>query len=105
MRLKTLPFLLLPIILLALAPNARCAPKYKMLHAFTGGSDGGTLWGSLLLDGRGNVYGTTSYGGDSGGGGTVFELTPNKGGTWSEATLWDFDGTDGTASTAGLMFD
>jgi uncharacterized repeat protein (TIGR03803 family) len=104
MRLKTLPSLLSAIFLLTLTPYAWSAPKYKVLHAFTGGSDGGTLWGSLLLDSRGNVYGTTSYGGDSGGG-TIFELTPKPGGGWSETTLWGFDGTDGTASTAGLTFD
>jgi hypothetical protein len=33
-----------------------------MLHAFTGGKDGGGLYGGLLLDKAGNLYGTTSGG-------------------------------------------
>jgi uncharacterized repeat protein (TIGR03803 family) len=33
------------------------------------------------------------------------ELAPKGDGTWSEATLYDFEGTDGKASTAGLIFD
>jgi hypothetical protein len=35
---------------------------FKMLHAFTGGKDGGGLYGGLLLDKAGNLYGTTSGG-------------------------------------------
>jgi uncharacterized repeat protein (TIGR03803 family) len=38
-------------------------------------------------------------------GGTVFELTPNGDGTWSESTLHGFDGSDGSGSMAGLIFD
>jgi len=104
MRWKRLPSLLALFALLILAPSAWATPKYKVLHAFTGGNDGGTLWGSLLLDSRGNVYGTTYYGGLYGGG-TVFQLTPNANGRWSETTLHGFDGTDGSGSTAGLTFD
>jgi uncharacterized repeat protein (TIGR03803 family) len=79
-----------------------------VLHAFTGGNDGGSLWGSLLLDGRGNVYGTTNYGGAHGGG-TVFELVSRANGTWTLALLYNFCSQtgcqDGNASTAGLIFD
>jgi uncharacterized repeat protein (TIGR03803 family) len=74
------------------------------MHSFSGGDDGEMLWGSLLLDPKGNVYGTTYYGGVNGGG-TVFELTPGTGGKWSEKTLWSFNGPDGNAPTAGLIFD
>ena len=39
---------------------ARAAPKYQVLHNFTGGTDGGALYGSLTLDENGNLYGTTN---------------------------------------------
>ena len=37
--------------------------------------------------------------------GTVFELTPTKGGGWTETVLHSFDGTDGVSPSAGLIFD
>src|SRR5437899_13075788 len=89
--------------------TAWAAPKYKVLHAFTGGNDGGGLWGSLVLDQQGNVYGTTVAGGPTGGGGTVFKLTRQANGTWVQTVLYGFcsqpDCTDGGGSTAGLIFD
>ena len=50
-----------------------------ILYAFTGGADGGHPNGGLTLDAVGNLYGTTSSGGDPGcnfgfGCGTVFKL-------------------------------
>jgi uncharacterized repeat protein (TIGR03803 family) len=47
-----------------------------LLHSFTGGSsDGSEPWGGVVLDGSGNVYGTTISGGTDGYG-TVWEVTP-----------------------------
>lgn len=50
--------------------------RYSIIHVFAGGSDGGGPFSTLLLDRRGNLYGTTSYGGDAGDG-TVFKLAPD----------------------------
>ena len=90
-----------------LVPQAWGA-KYKVLHAFGKGGDGAGLWGSLLLDSKGNVYGTTVAGGEYGGG-TAFELTPQPNGSWAEAVLYGFcskpECTDGGGSTAGLTSD
>ena len=48
-----------------------------ILHSFTGGIDGGTPYGNLLLDSAGSLFGTTQRGGDdSCNCGTVFEITP-----------------------------
>jgi len=58
---------------------------YTDLHDFTGGSDGATPEGSLLVDSSGNVYGTTYAGGQTGARcdsavsyqcGVLFEITP-----------------------------
>jgi uncharacterized repeat protein (TIGR03803 family) len=43
----------------------------------------------LIFDNAGNLYGTAS-GGGTGGGGTVFELSPRAGGGWNEAVLYSF---------------
>ena len=38
--------------------------------------------------------------------GTVFELTPGAGGTWTEKVLYNFSGgTDGTEPIGALIFD
>jgi uncharacterized repeat protein (TIGR03803 family) len=46
-----------------------------VLYSFTGGQDGGTPAAGLIWDATGNLYSTTSSGGDYGYG-TVFKLTP-----------------------------
>jgi hypothetical protein len=48
---------------------------YTSLHDFTGGNDGAGVSGTLLVDGSGNVYGT-SPGGGVYGNGVAFEITP-----------------------------
>jgi len=81
-----------------LAATAWARPKYKVLHAFTGGKDGGGPGGSLLLDKQGNVYGTDVN--------TVFELTPHAKGKWSLKVLHTFGhGNDGSGPFGGLIFD
>jgi uncharacterized repeat protein (TIGR03803 family) len=56
-----------------------------------GCADGQTPLAGLLLDGAGNLYGTTVYGGGSGVG-TVFELTPPTppSTTWTQGVLYSF---------------
>lgn len=53
---------------------------YTDLYDFTGGNDGASPVGSLILDNNGNLYGTTLRGGSSTncyqGCGVVFEITP-----------------------------
>jgi uncharacterized repeat protein (TIGR03803 family) len=73
----------------------------KTLYAFTGGSDGGTPSGGLVLDTSGNLYGTTNGGGA--GHGTFFELV-NSSGTFTEKVLVNFP--SGFANyLAGLTVD
>jgi uncharacterized repeat protein (TIGR03803 family) len=86
------------------------AAKFKVLHTFTGGSDGVGPNGPLALDTAGNLYGVTVLGGSgtqcSGGCGIVFELLPS-GTKWKERILYNFSGfASSYVDPAGsLVFD
>jgi hypothetical protein len=82
-----------------ISSTAAQAHSFKIVHAFTGGADGGNPAAGLVLDATGNLYGTTSAGA-----GTVFELAP-KAGKWSESTLHTFSGSDGAVPYSSLIFD
>ena len=75
-----------------------------VLHAFTGGSDGISPLGGVVLDRKGNLYGTTNFGGATGYG-TVFRVAPNG----AETVLHSFCGkpgcSDGASPAAGLILD
>lgn len=82
--------------------------KHNVLHSF--GPHGTLPVGGLVLDHAGNLYGTTSKGGNSLGHGLVFELTPNASGPWNEIVLYKFQGKadggdDGTEPLGDLIFD
>ncbi len=68
------------------------------LHAFAGGTDGATAYGSLVQLADGNLYGTTEYGGPYNDG-TVFRITP--GGTLT-ILAW-FDGYNGANPQSALV--
>ncbi len=71
-----------------------------VLYAFTGSADGGYPMGSLFRDAAGNLYGTTTGGGD--GNGTVFKLDN----TGKETVLYAFSGgADGSQPYAGVTRD
>jgi uncharacterized repeat protein (TIGR03803 family) len=76
-----------------------------VLYSFTGGEDGDSPLGGVVLDGNGNLYGTTYQGGDPGCHcGTVFELIPT-GGSWTFSLLHAFTGgSDGANPAAGLVW-
>jgi uncharacterized repeat protein (TIGR03803 family) len=82
-----------------------------VLHSFNpDGIDGFFVTGGLIFDASGNLYGTTQFGGTGActngfGCGTVFELSPSAGGTWTETVLHNFQGTDGWEIHAGLVRD
>ncbi len=76
-----------------------------IIHQFSG-SDGALSYSNLIVDDKGNLYGTTSTGGASGNG-TVFELNPpkEKGKEWTESVMLSFNGGDGANPMSGLIFD
>jgi uncharacterized repeat protein (TIGR03803 family) len=66
----------------------------------------GNLWGATAFGGAGN----SSTFGDPNGGlgmcGSVFELTPNADGTWTESTLYSFvDAKTGCNPFSGVILD
>jgi uncharacterized repeat protein (TIGR03803 family) len=94
-------------------PQVQNGPE-QVLYAFQGGNDGSFPSSDLIFDSSGNLYGTTQFGGVGAdcstdsipGCGTVFELSPNGSGGWTETVLYTFQaGTDGSVPSSGLIFD
>ena len=84
-----------------------------VLHRFAAGRDGAAPFSSLIADGNGNLYGTTTLGGrlrcdgahQSKGCGTVFKLAPTSGG-FAETILHRFQGgSDGKKPYGALIED
>jgi uncharacterized repeat protein (TIGR03803 family) len=82
------------------------APSYStvdVVYAFVGGSDGANpMYGRLIFDAKGNLYGTTQQGGS--GFGTVYEVAFNAG-VWTESVLHSFARSNGAFPLCGLIFD
>lgn len=89
-----------------LSPDGRGGWTETILYSFGAGTDAAYPAAGLIRDGAGNLYGTTSYGGAYNVG-TVFELSPNGSGVWTETVLYSFsaNGSDGNSPYAGLVFD
>jgi hypothetical protein len=81
--------------------------SYNPLYSFkpvncTGGIEPWGAWGTLSMDGSGNIYGTTLCGGI--GYGSVFELQPSAGG-WTYTELYDFQGGSDGGGPNGATVD
>jgi uncharacterized repeat protein (TIGR03803 family) len=77
----------------------------RVIHSFSGGADGNLVRAGLVVDATGDLYGATAAGG-IGGSGTVFEMTPGSGGTWTLTTLYSFrGGHDGGNTDDSLILD
>jgi len=87
-----------------LSPSGNGTWSEKVLYSFSAAKYGRSPSGILVFDVKGNLYGVTS-GGGAHRGGTVFELTPGKKGSWREQVLHSFSGKDGRQPIAGLTFD
>jgi uncharacterized repeat protein (TIGR03803 family) len=84
-----------------LVPSKNGEWREELLHSFRNqkSPDAG-----VILDPAGNLYGTSFLGGPSGSG-TVFELTPDANGKWTETVLQKFDKADGQWPRGSLTFD
>jgi len=75
----------------------------KILYSFQGGNDGSLPFAGVIFDQSGNLYGATSSGG-TGGGGTVFEMSPSGEG-WTFTVLYSFTGGFVSGPRANLVMD
>jgi uncharacterized repeat protein (TIGR03803 family) len=100
---------------------ATARAQYQVLYAFgpAGSSDAASPNAGLVSDAAGNLYGTSSSGGPSAGSGenaclygcgTVFRLSPQSSGVWTETILYVFCSTgnmlncpNGALPVAGLL--
>jgi uncharacterized repeat protein (TIGR03803 family) len=81
-----------------------CYWTESVLYQFAGGTiDGSRPTGDTVFDAAGNLYGTT-YNSGAANLGTVYELS-RSGGSWTEAVLHSFSGSDGANPYAGLAMD
>ena len=88
-------------------PTNRGTWSEQLLHSFDRTTaDGGNPMAGLVLDSKGNLYGTALNGGP-GPGGIVFRLAPpGKSGRWKETVLYGFDGNKGAYDPeSSLIFD
>jgi uncharacterized repeat protein (TIGR03803 family) len=92
------------------AAGSSCGTVFKVapsgaetiLYTFQGGNDGGNPVAGLVIDKRGNLYGTTEIGGSSTNNGTVFKVTPGG----KETILHSFaGGMDGSLPSSSVTLD
>jgi len=98
-----------------LSPGSGGRWSESVLYDFNG-NQGSRPFGGAIIDGNGNLYGTTGYGGsgqcklfgDVVGCGVVWKLSPptQKGGQWTYAVLYNFQGDkDGQIPNGDLTLD
>jgi len=74
------------------------------LYDFQGGTDGKDIVAGLIFDASGNLYGAAAAGG-TGGGGTIYELSPLSG-SWNFNLLYSLvSGSGGQGAVASLIMD
>lgn len=89
---------------LALLPCASFAGGERELYGFQGEGDGATPYAVPIMDTKGNLYGTTIYGGAYGYG-IVYKLS-SRGKSWTETVLHSFAGeSDGAYAYGGVVVD
>jgi uncharacterized repeat protein (TIGR03803 family) len=90
-----------------LSPDGKGGWTETTLYSFgLVSTDAAAPLGHMAMDVSGNLYGTTLYGGKYNVG-TVFELSPQAGGGWTEKILHNFGqtGTSGGSPRGGVVLD
>ncbi len=86
-----------------LTPNTDGSYKTNVVHKFDG-DEGFAPNGGVIGDGKGNLYGTTTQGGEFGKG-EVFKLSPNGDGTYAHSSYYSFNGINGSSPEGELTLD
>ncbi len=76
--------------------------KERVLYSFAGGTDGACPVNGLIMDPKGNLYGTTAE--SNGEHETVFELSPNGHDSWTKKVIYT-PTPSGSITIAGLTMD
>src|SRR6267142_2715080 len=102
---KSLSRILLVLVVMVVSFTATCFAQYQetVLYQFnylTGDSPAG-----IVFDTNGNILGTTSYGAEACGCGTVFELSPTSSGSYTFQTIYRFSGGSDGGRPFGLTLD
>src|ERR1700682_2532118 len=88
----------------AILASAAWAAVPQIIYNFAGDDDGEYIDSDLVIDGAGNLYGTSVLGGDFGSG-TGFQLKP-AGNGWTHTVLYSFHGrADGGEPYKGVTVD
>ena len=102
--------LTIALLLILAATQFGEAQTYQVIYNFNGGATGQNPSAGMILDSNGNLYGTTSAGGDASGEGIAFELS-RSGSGWNLTQLHVFDWNpsqgiagDGASPHAALVF-
>jgi len=90
--------------LFELSPQSDGHWKEAILHRFRAHAGGGYP-ASVVKDTKGNLYGTTGFGGGPCDCGVIYELSPQVNGIWKYTVLYQFNGYDGTGSGLPMIFD
>jgi uncharacterized repeat protein (TIGR03803 family) len=98
------------LVSIGAAPARAQGSQFSTLYNFQSTNDDAANPIGGLVEYNGDLFGTTSAGGAgtacSGGCGTIFELTPQPGGGYSETILWSFTGgSDGYFPAGDLLVD
>jgi uncharacterized repeat protein (TIGR03803 family) len=92
-------------VVFKLTPSAGRGWTESVLHTFQGIAGGVWPAGGLAIDAAGNLYGTTTDGGNPASpGGVILELSPSTSG-WTYKVLRAFSGSDGSTPYDGVILD
>src|SRR5580700_6918678 len=83
--------LAIPFALTVIATQPAHAQSFQVIYTFAGHSSSANPIAGVTLDQHGNLFGTTAWGGQFGGG-TVFELKRTPGGQFLYSDLHDLGG-------------
>jgi uncharacterized repeat protein (TIGR03803 family) len=87
-----------------LSPTGKATWKETVIYRFVGGTDAEEPGLGVVFDAAGNLYGPAGGGCIEECNGTLFKLSPNPDGTWTETLLYTFmGGTDGGFPSAVVL--